>query len=247
MNQSSINKGGAGVKFVVWFGIAALVLGSVGAIIGTSGRGGNGGDNETASLLEAFSKNKDRFSGAEDASVVLVEYGDYQCPACSAYQPFLKKLMEDFGEQILFVYRHFPLKNIHVNAELSARSAEAAGAQGKFWEMHDMIYANQNRWATAEDAKGIFEDYATALGLDLEKFRVDRDAKETGDRIDASFDAGVASGVEGTPTFFVNGVKIQNPLSYDEFKALITEALEVSASNKAGEDGEVPVSDVEPN
>ncbi len=127
---------------------------------------------------------RDHAAGPEDAPVTLVEYGDYECPYCGMAYPIVKRAQLDLGNRLRFVFRNFPLAESHPHARLAAEAAEAAGAQGKFWEMHDMLYEHQDA-LEAEDLTG----YAKSLGLDVPKFAHDLEA----------------SGVNGTPTFFVNG------------------------------------------
>src|SRR3989338_8892317 len=115
----------------------------------------------------------DWISGNKESAVTLIEYGDFQCPACAAYHPLVKKMLEDNAEEFKFVYRHFPLRQ-HTQAKDASYAAEAAGRQGKFWEMYDMLYTKQNDWAGKTNAKDIFLDYATSLGLNSGQFALDR-------------------------------------------------------------------------
>ncbi|KKS38311.1 MAG: hypothetical protein A3G49_06180 [Candidatus Sungbacteria bacterium RIFCSPLOWO2_12_FULL_41_11] len=180
----------------------------------------------TASLVLAVSDN-DWFKGAKDAQVVLVEYSDFQCPACKAYYPFLKKLNADFEGKIKFIYRHFPLPQ-HKNAKIAALVTEAAGKQGKFWEMHDLIFENQDKWSGENNAGEIFAQYAHFLGLDTEKLGQDLNSSEVKEKVENDLQSGIQSKVNSTPTFFLNGVKLQNPRSYDEFRKIIEEFLNAS-------------------
>ena len=153
------------------------------------------------SLKPAVSKT-DHAQGNLDADLVIVEYGDYQCPYCGAAYPVLKELMKEFGSQIKFVLRNFPLSEMHEYARAAALAAEAANLQGKFWEMYDAIYENQ------EDLNEAFLlELAEKLKLDIPKFKKDIDSKELAARVDADFEIGVVSGVNGTPSFYVNGKK----------------------------------------
>ena len=127
--------------------------------------------------------------------------------------------------QIQFIYRHFPLRQTHRNAELASRVAEAAGRQDKFWEMHDMIFANQTEWSDQRNAKNLFLQYAASLNLDVKKFEDDIDAKEIKDKVQNDYQSGVKFRVNSTPTFFLDGKKLQNPRTYEEFKGLIEEAI----------------------
>jgi len=164
--------------------------------------------------------------GNSDSKVILVEYSDFQCPACGAYYPLVKQLTEEFGDRIKFTYRHFPLSQIHKNAAPAARAAEASGKQGKFWEMHDLLFENQSRWSESSDVHAVFESYAQRLDLNIDQFKSDMKSKEIMEKVESDYQSGVASRVNGTPTFFLNGKKFDNPRSYEQFKTIITEALD---------------------
>lgn len=208
-------------SLAIWGGVAVVVLGS---ILGLVRIVENTPDpTETALLTETVSA-ADWFLGGKETPVVLVEYGDYQCPACSAYHNFTKQLVAEFGEKITFVYRHFPLRQIHPNANLAAQAAEAAGEQNKFWEMHNMLYENQNAWAKSPSAEKIFIEYATTLGLNIDKFKTDFDSDAVKDKIEKDLASAKAANLPGTPSFFLNGKSIENPQSYEQFRILINQA-----------------------
>lgn len=162
--------------------------------------------------------------GAETPKVTIVEYSDFQCPACAAYHPLVEKIFADNKDNITFTYRHFPLPQ-HKNALAAAYSAEAAGAQGKFWEMSQLLFEGQADWSDSYTAEVIFEEYATKLGLNIENYKAVRDAKETKDSVAHDIATGKASGVSSTPSFYVNGKKVKNPQSSEEFEALIKAAM----------------------
>lgn len=159
------------------------------------------------------------------AKMVLVEYSDLQCPACAAYEPIVKAVIKEFPNDLAFVYRHFPLITIHRNADYAAGAAEAAGKQGKFWEMHDLLFEKQRDWENDPDALKLFSEYAKTLGLDVELFKTDTISIETRQKINESYRGGIRAGVKGTPTFFLNGKMIQSPRSEEEFKTLIKNGL----------------------
>lgn len=163
--------------------------------------------------------------GGESAKAVLVEYSDFQCPACRLYSPILKQLGQDFGNELKIVYRHFPLAQIHRNALGAALASEAAGLQGKFWEMHDLLFENQDGWKDSVNSQGLFESYAKIIGLDVVKFTIDMESEVALDNVRASYNSGVKLGLQGTPSFFLNGKKINNPANYDQFKNLIQETI----------------------
>ena len=142
--------------------------------------------------------------GGEHAQVTLEEFSDFQCPACGGIDPGLRKISNDYGERVRWVFRNFPL-TMHKYSFIAARAAEAAGLQGKFWEMHDMLYDNQKAWADASEPRDLFNSYAAQLGLDVEKFKADLNRQDLADRIKMDYDRGVSLNVRGTPTIYVNG------------------------------------------
>jgi protein-disulfide isomerase len=144
----------------------------------------------------------DHIQGNANASVELVEYGDYQCPHCGRAYPIIKKIQKKMGDNLKFVFRNFPLSEVHPYAKMLAIAAEAAGAQGKFWEMHDIIFENQNNLNHID-----LLEYAESLGLDVEQFEKDCNSRTYSDRVEEDFESGLRSGVNGTPGFFVNGEK----------------------------------------
>ena len=163
--------------------------------------------------------------GNPEAAVTLIEYGDFQCPACAAYAPLVKQVSEEMTDTLRVVYRHYPLTQIHPNAIPAAQAAEAAGMQGKFWEMHDMLYEKQEEWSEQSNAEELFISYAEELELDIEKFKSDYDSSEVRDAIAADTVLGNQTGVSGTPTFVLNGQSIRAPQSVEAFKALIESAI----------------------
>ncbi len=169
---------------------------------------------------------QDWSEGGKDAAVTLVEYSDFQCPACAAYFPLLQKLHETYGDTLNIVYRNYPLVTIHPNAQLAAQAAEAAGIQGKFFLMHDLLFGNQKTWSAEADPTALFVSYATTIGLDVEKFTADLTSDAVKNSIKDDVESGNASNVRSTPTFFLNGLQIvNNPQGIDAFKALIDAAL----------------------
>ena len=168
---------------------------------------------------------------AATAKVNIVEFGDYQCPGCAAAHPILKEIVEQYKDNpdVNFVFRNYPLDAIHPNAHISAEAAEAAAKQGRFWEMHDMIYEKQAEWSTLPDPSGKFSEYAGLLGLNLTEFNAGVSQRLFSDIIKADTDDGKALGVEGTPTFYINGVlfapKPGSIPGLDDFKKKIDEEL----------------------
>jgi NhaA family Na+:H+ antiporter len=144
---------------------------------------------------------RDHVRGATDAPVTLVEYGDFQCPYCGDAYPVVNQLLERFGDRLRFVFRHMPLGDLHPRAPAAARAAEAAGAQGRFWQMHDRLFEHQLELSDAQ-----LRDHAEAIGLDVERFDRDLCDAVLGRRVEDDYGSGAGSGVPSTPRFFVNGV-----------------------------------------
>lgn len=145
---------------------------------------------------------RDHLVGQLDATHVLVEYGDYECPYCGAAQPEVAAVLGAMGDDLAFVFRHFPLSNIHPHAWKAAEAAEAAAAQGSFWEYHSMLFENQEALTVPH-----LLTYADALGLDVDRFAKELAADIHGSKVHEDFRSGILSGVNGTPTFFVNGLR----------------------------------------
>ena len=152
-------------------------------------------------LVPAVNSNDHSF-GNPAAPLELVEYGDYECPYCGLAYPIVKVIQRKLGSEMKFVFRNFPLSKIHAHAFSAAVATEAAGLQDKFWEMHDLIFQNQK----ALDVENIFR-FARAIGIDLERFKNDIEQKTLIDKVEKDFESGLRSGVNRTPTFFINGKK----------------------------------------
>ncbi len=176
----------------------------------------------------------DHTFGKTDSKVVLIEYGDFQCPSCGAAHPQIKQLTEEYEDKILFIYRNFPLTTIHPNARAAAAAVEAAGLQGKYWEMHNVVFESQGEWdtltGTARTDK--FTEYASGLGINKDTFLKDLAGNQVNQKI--SFDQALAKKVkvDATPTFYLNGSKLDSAVSgavvqgnTDQLKALIDKAL----------------------
>ena len=178
---------------------------------------------DTGILSEPISLN-DWTKGSKTPKVTLVEYSDFQCPACGYYFPMVEKITAEYKDVLAFTYRHFPLAQ-HKNALVAAYAAEAAGKQGKFWEMYQKLFETQADWSDSTNAPGIFEGYAQSFKLDMTRFKSDTSSQATKDAVIHDRDTGLATGVNSTPSFYLNGKKMQNPKSYEEFKALIDYAI----------------------
>ena len=155
-----------------------------------------------AKLTLPVSEDRDHIQGAAEAPATLLEYGDYECPFCGAAYPIVKEVQSRLGDRLRFVFRNFPITTSHPHAELAAEAAEAADAQRKFWEMHDLLYESQQHLEAAD-----LHRYAEQLGLDVGRFDNELARHVHAERVREDFMSGVRSGVNGTPTFYVNGVR----------------------------------------
>lgn len=171
----------------------------------------------------------DHIKGNPEATVTLVEYSDFQCPACGQFEPIVSELVEQNQANLRFEYKHFPLLTIHPNAVPAARAAEAAAQQGKFWEMHDALFTNQATWSGASNPTTYFEQYAKESGLDLTQYQRQYKSSLIATKIKDSFEAGQELGLRGTPSFFLNGTKMEFETIAD-FKSQIEAALGITAS-----------------
>jgi protein-disulfide isomerase len=163
---------------------------------------------------------KDQSTGNPDATVTLVEFGDYQCPHCGHAHPLIKRLLKEKGKDILFVFRNFPLQEAHPAAFMAALAAEAAGQQDKFWPMHDIIFENQQILGGHS-----FVDFATTLKLDLHRFAADWKSDAMVKKVEGDFESGIRSGVNGTPTFYLNGEMVAYDATYGSLLNAVEMAL----------------------
>jgi len=187
----------------------------------------SGGPNYTGGNTQEPAISDEWVRGNKDSSVVLIEYSDFQCPACKLYEGLLFQVQEQYGDRVAFIYRHFPLTQIHANADLAARASEAAGLQDKFWEMQDLLFTGQDQWSKLINANSVFKGYAQELGLDLTKFQKDITSEAVRQQVVDDYARGLKVGVAGTPTFILNGVKLpRNPGSYEEFAALLDQIVQ---------------------
>ena len=163
---------------------------------------------------------EDHIQGDADAPCTLVEYGDYECPHCRAAHPVIKRVERHFGKRLCFVFRNFPLTQIHADAQSAAETAEFAASEGKFWEMHDLLFKNQER--LGDD---LYAELAAQLGLDVAKLQASLENGTYTGRVRSDFTGGVRSGVNGTPTFFVNGQRHNGPADFDHLVEAIEAAI----------------------
>ena len=210
------------MKWAIGAVIAAAVVIAVAVVFG-------GGERVSDQLANAVSSvdaitGSDWVRGAATSTVTLVEYGDFQCPACAAYHPIVTALFEEFGDRIAFTHRHFPLRATHPNAEQASRAAEAAGLLGKFWEMHNILYERQAEWASLRNPKSTLIGYAKEIGIDAKAFEAALGSDAVADEVQKDVSGAYVAGVNATPTFFLNGERVQ-PRSAEEFRILIEAAL----------------------
>jgi len=164
---------------------------------------------------------KDWVKGRADAPLTLMEYGDFQCPACGAYYPLVERLLDEYADKVRLVYREYPLVSLHDKAYPAALAAESAGRQGKFWEMYDKLFANQETWSATADFESLFTKYAEEIGVDVGQWKKDRTDQAVEEKIQGDRQSGNSLGVNGTPTFFINGILLPLPGSYENLKKAI--------------------------
>ncbi len=166
----------------------------------------------TAIIANASDAIGDNVTGKKDSKVILVEYGDFQCPGCAGSFSTVEKIVEKYGDRIAFVFREFPLTQIHPNAYAAASAAESAGLQGKFWEMYRMLYQNRDSWvnSSVDQRSAIFEGYATQIGLNIDTYKQDLVSKKVANKIARDQALGNKQSVSGTPTFFIDKTLISS-------------------------------------
>jgi protein-disulfide isomerase len=164
---------------------------------------------------------KDHAQGPPEAPVTLVEYGDYECPYCGKAYPAVRRIQRMMDDRLRFVFRNFPLNTLHEHASQAAQAAEAAGAQGKFWEMHDLLYENQDNLDDVD-----LRQYALKAGLEIYRFESDMASERFAKKVRDDFRGGVRSGVNGTPTFFINGYRFNETVNYENLLAAVKAAAD---------------------
>lgn len=207
-----------------WIIFAVVAVGLLTALVAVSGRGKVDVDSiNTNSILSASESSgniADQVYGNAGSKVMLVEYGDFQCPTCGTVHPIIKPLTEKYKDQIAFVYRNFPLSSIHPNARAAAAAVEAAGLQGKYWEMHNKIFESQSGWSTlsANDRGAYFTNAAKELGLNIDTFNADLAGPNVTKKINFDLALGKKDKVTGTPSVFLNGQTIELAVLTDSAK-----------------------------
>lgn len=203
----------------------------VAVIVGIIGIGVLSDNNDTAST-DSVNMGRNTY-GTSDTKVVVKEIGDFECPACASFYPIVKEVKEKYKDQIEFEYIHMPLTAIHPNAFAAHRAAQAAALQGKFWEMHDLLYENHDAWVSTatNDPVSFFDSYAEQIGLDLAQFRLDYSSAAVNDFIQSNIREARAMGAEATPSFYINDEQVDNSelTSVDAFSAVIDAKLAETA------------------
>jgi len=205
--------------------IVGVVLIVALSVIGLIKLAGSSTDSSSSAIKVPAVSKSDITQGNPKSKVTLIEYADFQCPACASYHPLVNQLLTEFNGKIFYVYRMFPLSNIHQNAIISAQAGYAALKQNKFFQMDDYLYNGQAQWENLPNPKDTFISYAGKLKLDTAKFEADMNSSEAQNYVADSENQATSIGVNATPTFFVNGKQITNPASYDEFKKIIQDEL----------------------
>lgn len=220
-----------------WIIFIVVTLGILVSLVAFSGSSKSDVSKVNTDIIQTASSENgniaDHVQGKADSKVILVEYADYQCPGCGTIYPLVKSITEQYKDRMQFVFRNFPITEAHPNAKAAAGSAEAAGLQGKFWEMYDKIYEKQADWSNLSitERGKFFEGLATEIGLDINKFNTDLSSPSITEKI--NFDTALAkkAGVEATPTFYLNGKKLESTDYGTEAK--FKEAID-AALKKAG-------------
>ena len=185
----------------------------------------------TSSILGA---QPPHYKGAQNSPVVLEEFADYQCPTCGTMHPLMNEINSVYGSRIKFIFRNYPLVQIHKNAYEAAVAAEAAGLQGRFWEMQNLLFQNQRNWSNIADIRPIFEGYAQTLGLDVERFKSDVAGLLAKRRVEEDLQRGRSLNISSTPTLLVNGRPVPFELmTFDGLKQIIDTELAKSGNPPA--------------
>jgi len=215
-------------KIAIWAGIIIACVAGLAILVKLAGNSGPSAEPVVKENLRAIS-NDEIVMGDPKAKIEIIEYADFQCPSCAAYNPTVKQILAEYDGQVKIAHRHFPLRNIHKNAVISGRAAYAAWKLGKFEEMKDLLYDNQSDWENQGDPKEIFIGYAKKIDLDEVKFAELMNSREAEDSVLKDETEAIALGLNSTPTFFLGKKQIQ-PRTFADFKQLIDEELKNSGS-----------------
>ena len=238
------NNLGQANKATVWFIVGFIVVVTAGVIIAAAYSNGTSSSNNASSTFVSTTAPaitaKDWSEGNPNAKVTLMEYGDFECPACGAYYPLVEQLVQNYSSTVRFIFRNFPLYTIHPLAGIGAQAAEAAGFEGgvaKYWAMNNLLYTKQSEWAAdttvapAEVVTKYFDGYAQSIGLNVAQFNTDINATSVVNKIQTDVNGGNAASIDHTPTFFINLKQIPNPTSLAGFEATLDAAVSSSATS----------------
>jgi protein-disulfide isomerase len=240
-------------KTTVWFIAGFLVLVTAAVIIAGAYSSGTASTNASSTFVSTTApaiSSADWTEGNPDAKVSVIEYGDFECPACGEYFPVMQQLLANYSSTVLFVFRNFPLYTIHPFAGIGAQAAEAAGLEGgaaKYWAMHDLLYTDQTQWTAntsltpAQVVSQYFDGYAQSIGLNTSTFNNDINATSVTEKIQNDVAGGTAAQIDHTPTFFVNLQQIPNPTSLQDFENTINAALASSTGIASGTASDAPM------
>lgn len=205
-----------------WIIFSVIVVAILGGLVVLSGKDkidvSKVDQNSIVTASEQTGNIEEHVFGNAKSKVVLIEYGDFQCPACGGAHPNLKRITEEYKDKIAFIFRNYPLTSIHPNARAASAAAEAAGLQGKYWEMHDALYESQDGWSSSDatDRTSFFITQAKSIGVkNLEKFQQDLASKEINKKISFDLALGKKAGASGTPTFVLNGTRLSEEITND--------------------------------
>jgi protein-disulfide isomerase len=217
------------LPFVIVVAVAVLTAGAGAMLYRAKHRPSGLGSSATTASPGTVGAEPMHVRGDPDAPVTLEEFGDFQCPSCATASDDIHRLEQQYGRRLRVIFRHYPLA-MHAHAIEAALAAEAAGLQGRFWEMHDLLYKNQSVWSKASAVRLLFNTYARSLGLDEERFARDYNSQEVKARIFWEGQLGVSRGVKNTPTIFINGQELNPPFTLEHYRAEIDAALGKSKS-----------------
>lgn len=212
-------------KIIIWMGAFLLATSVLVVVFKSTDTSSN-----TSAVKDSLVRNlppvteSDWVYGTTTPKLTLIEYSDFQCPACLVFFPIVERITVEYADKLQFVYRHFPLPQ-HEQAKPAAYAAEAAGKQGKFFEMYREIFVRQRDWVDNKDADKIFSTYASSLGLDMSAYIKDFKSSDVQFEVENDYRDGISAGVDATPTFFLNGKKLNNPRSYNDFKLILDAEL----------------------
>ena len=238
------NRSGQANKATIYSIVGFIVVATAAVIIAaiySNGSSTTTNTNFVATTAPAINS-ADWTEGNPNAKVSVIEYGDFECPACGAYFPVMQQLYAQYSSTVLFVFRNYPLYTIHPDAGIGAQAAEAAGLEGgsvKYWAMHDLLYSKQTEWSTTDPTQVVskyFDGYAASIGLDVNKFNADISSSAVATKIQNDVAGGNTASIDHTPTFFINLRQIPNPNSYTDFQTAIENAI-ASSTGSVGVSG----------